>query len=223
MYDAVNRGFKRASGELLAYINCDEQYLPTALSRVAAFFDQHPQVDVVFADAVVVDARGNYLCDRKAITPRKYHTMVGNSLSFLTCSTFMRRRVIHDAGLYFNASLRDLGDCDWALKLIESGVCTAVLREVTTAFTDTGFNMNLMPNARREARELFESAPLWSRRLRPLILLHHRLRRLFAGAYSTKPYEYSIFTNDSPRQRRTFSVTRPTFRWTRVQATPPAS
>src|SRR6266480_7414531 len=28
MYDAVNRGFQRSSGELLAYLNCDEQYLP---------------------------------------------------------------------------------------------------------------------------------------------------------------------------------------------------
>src|SRR4051812_12173129 len=52
MYDAVNRGWKRANGEILAYINCDEQYLPGALQKVWDFFQANPAVEVLFGDIV---------------------------------------------------------------------------------------------------------------------------------------------------------------------------
>ena len=48
MYDAVNRGLRRATGQILAYLNCDEQYLPGTLAAVADYFSRHPEVDVVF-------------------------------------------------------------------------------------------------------------------------------------------------------------------------------
>jgi glycosyltransferase involved in cell wall biosynthesis len=201
MYDAVNRGFRSAQGECLAYINCDEQYLPGALQKVAKFFDTHPETDVVFADAVVVAADGSYLCDRKAITPQKAHTMVGGSMSFLTCSTFMRRQAIIEGGLFFNDTLRDLGDGDWAVKLVEKRVPMGVLREFTTAFTETGANMNLLPNAHREKQEFYQRA-WWARWFQPWCS-----RTFDYAAYWRRlhhvSYQYSIHTRNGG-QRQTF-------------------
>ena len=45
MYDAVNRGMRKARGEIIAYINCDEQYLPGALKAVEEFFARNPEVE----------------------------------------------------------------------------------------------------------------------------------------------------------------------------------
>ena len=215
MYDAVNRGFRRSRGDILAYINCDEQYLPGALKKVTEYFGQHPDVDIVFADAVVINSDGSYICDRKAIIPQRAHTMVGGSMSFLTCSTFLRRHVIMERGLFFNDTLRDLGDGDWAVKLIDNGLRMGILREFTTAFTETGTNMNLLPNAVREKKEFYQRAPWWAQRFQPLVVAHFRLRRALAGAYRTKPYEYAIYTNEHPQSRKTFRVKNPTFRWKR--------
>lgn len=215
MYDAVNRGFRRATGDILAYINCDEQYLPGALRKVKDYFEEHPEVDIVLADTLVVDPQGGYLCERKALIPQLCHTRVGNTLSFFTAALFLRRRVLDQHNLYFDTRLRDLGDVDWALRAIRAGVRFGVLREFTSAFTDTGENMNLLPNARREAQEMRASAPAWMRATAQLWVAHYRLRRLFAGLYVCKPHDYAIYTSDSPAQRKLFHVENPTYRWRR--------
>src|SRR5262245_13376633 len=71
MYDAVNRGLARAQGDFLCYLNCDEQYLPGTLRAVGEFFDTYPEIDVVFADFIVVNPSGEYLFHRKVQTPLK--------------------------------------------------------------------------------------------------------------------------------------------------------
>lgn len=215
MYDAVNRGYRRARAEILSYLNCDEQYLPGALTRVLGFFQQHPEVDILFGDCLVVDAAGDYLCERRALTPQLIHTWTASNLAFLTAATFIRRRVLDQHQLWFDANYRDAGDQDWALRLVQAGVKTAVLPKFLSVFTETGANMNLGANAARERRAFHGTAPIWARWLSPLALVHFRLRRWQAGHYRCRPHDYAIYTQDQPNQRRNLHVTKPTFRWVR--------
>ncbi len=211
MYDGINRGLRRAEGEILAYLNCDEQYLPGALAKVARFFEQHPQIDVLFGDVVMVDAEGRYLYHRKMQTPLKYHTWTCH-LSTLSCAMFFRRRIVFDYGILFDPVLRDVGDGKWMLRLLQRRAPMAALGQFTSTFTYTGANMSVGPNARRENCELFQSAPFWARRLKPLFILQHRLRRWAGGMYRQAPFAYEIFTLASPDRRQRCEVSRPAYR-----------
>ena len=211
MYDAINRGMRRAGGEILAYLNCDEQYLPGALAAVAGFFERAPQVEVLFGDVVMVDPEGRYLYHRKVQTPLKYHTWTCH-LSTLSCAMFFRRRLVSEEGLLFDPRLRDVGDGEWMVRLLRRGVRMAALGQFTSAFTCTGANMSKGPNALRENRELCQSAPSWARALKPLFVLQHRVRRLLGGMYRQKPFSYEIFSQASPDRRQRRDVSHPTFR-----------
>ncbi len=211
MYDAVNRGLRRARGEILAYLNCDEQYLPGALRAVHDFFAQHPDIDMVFADMVVINPTGNYICHRKAMVPLRAHLWL--RFPAFTCSMFFRRRMLDQSGLYFDTRWRIAGDLFWVMKLLEQGIPMSTMRLFASAFTVTGKNMALQLSAMLEDQQKHEMTPFWVRKFAPAVVLHHHLRAVAHGLYFQKPFAYSIYTLGQPEHRATFEVLHPTVRW----------
>jgi glycosyltransferase involved in cell wall biosynthesis len=211
MYDAVNRGYQRATGDILAYLNCDEQYLPGALAAVREFFEQHPHIEVVLAGSIITDGDGNYLCHRQLLPPNPRH--IWFRFPFLTSSVFIRRRVIHERRIVFDPRWRDLGDFHWALALLKNQVPMAAFDRFTSTFADTGENMNCKPNAIREKKATDRMIPLWLRPLKPLWIASHLRRRYQAGHFRAKPMSYEIYTKRSPERRVNFDVLNPTAVW----------
>ena len=211
MYDAVNRGFRRATGDILAYLNCDEQYLPGGLKAVHDFFEAHPQIEVALAGTIVTDGVGNYLCHRHSLVPHPQH--IWFRFPLLTSSVFIRRKVIFERGLLFDTRWRDLGDFHWMRTLTQNRVPMAVCDAFTSVFADTGENMNLKPNAIREKAETDRMIPGWVRALKPVWVIQHRLRRLAAGHFNLQPMSYDIFTLPDPARRVRFDVAKPTAVW----------
>ncbi len=213
MYDAINRGLRRASGDILAYLNCDEQYLPGALPLVQRYFADHAEVDVAFGDAVVVAADGSYLCHRRSLLPGKRHTQVSGALCVFTAATFFRRRLLDRGGAYFDPRLRALGDAHWVLERLERGATMGLLRAFTSTFTAAGERLSHSLEAQSEREALRRSAPAWARALRPAIIAHHRLRKWWSGGYRQEPFDYALFTVASPDRRVTVHVGKPSAIW----------
>jgi glycosyltransferase involved in cell wall biosynthesis len=211
MYDAVNRGYRRATGDILAYLNCDEQYLPGALAAVEKFFLNNPGVEVLLAGSIVTDGDGHYVCHRHGMVPKPHH--IWYRFPALTSSIFIRRSVIEKRGIFFDTKWRDLGDFHWMLELMRQRVPMADDPVFTSVFADTGENMNLKPNAVREKKETDAMIPAGVRLGRPLWILNHRLRRILHGHFSLKKTSYAIYTKASPGRRLTMDVPHPTAIW----------
>jgi len=211
MYDAINRGWQRAGGEILAHLNCDEQYLPGAIAAVADHFQSHPETDILVADTVIVDADGKFLCCRKCIEPIPVLIWLYNPT--ITSSLFIHRRVIENHRLLFDTRWRYLGDAFWMAEAVKRKLNFAVLRRYTSTFADTGENLCLFPDAQREREIKVEMTPAWIRRCSwPLVQLS-RTRNLLRGLYHQKPFNYALYTQASPERRVDITVENPTCRW----------
>jgi hypothetical protein len=56
--DAINKGFARASGDLVAWLNSDDFYHPEALRSAVQIFDENPDVVLVYGNMLAVDENG---------------------------------------------------------------------------------------------------------------------------------------------------------------------
>lgn len=213
MYDAINRGFKRTTAPICAYLNCDEQYLPGTLATVARFFAEHPQVDVLCGDFVLTDNHGRALSYRRVVTPRRWHTRLCH-LGVATCAIFFRRKLI-EQGFLFRPDLRIVGDAEWICRLLDVGFRFAVLPQPLSVFAMTGTNLSVLEIAVQEQA-------VFSPRLGPVLPVARLAgravnfaRKLLAGAYVPRKLDYAIYTHESPVRRVAFTGQRPGTGWSR--------
>lgn len=56
--DAINKGFARATGEIIAWLNSDDYYLAGAVSAAVKIFEEYPEVVLVYGNMLAVDENG---------------------------------------------------------------------------------------------------------------------------------------------------------------------
>ena len=181
MYDAINRGFRKAGGEIIAWLNCDEQYLPHTLQRVSRYFDDHPETDILFGDIILVSEVMTPLAYRRAVMPTLGHIRYSH-LSTFSAATFVRRRVLDD-GHYLQTRWRTIADAVWIEELLKAGYRAATLHEPLTVFCMLGTNLG-------QSALLFEERRAWERETGATskwrkfwYIMQYRLERLRVGAY----------------------------------------
>jgi hypothetical protein len=55
--EAINKGFRIAKGEVVAWLNSDDMYLPGALRKVGRYFADHPEVAMVYGEGYMIDEK----------------------------------------------------------------------------------------------------------------------------------------------------------------------
>jgi len=95
--DAINKGFEHSHGEILAWLNSDDMYIPGALTFVAEYFALHPEVDMIYGDVDIIDENGNYLY-RFVCREYDFKELLSNRLVIPQSTAFFRRHCLDVVG-----------------------------------------------------------------------------------------------------------------------------
>lgn len=117
--NAINRGMRHATGDLLAYLNSDDLLLPGSLAYVARFFATHPEVDVVYGHRVLIDDDGLDI-GRWVLPPHDDHILA--YVDYVPQETmFWRRSLWERVGGQLDEAFHFAMDWDLILRFREAG------------------------------------------------------------------------------------------------------
>jgi glycosyltransferase involved in cell wall biosynthesis len=111
---AINKGWRRARGEIIAYLNSDDTYLPGAIEKAVAALRGDPDAGAVYGEGYHVDEGGRVI-ERYPTEPFDM-TRLGQTCFICQPTVFLRRDVVERLG-YLDESRRYCMDYDLWIRL----------------------------------------------------------------------------------------------------------
>jgi len=125
--DAIDKGMKMATGEIVGWLNSDDLLLPGALRTVAEAFAQHPDAVAVYGAGRKIDATGARL---KSVPARAFdRERLRTALYMLQPATFFRRKTYLEVG-GLDHDLHYAMDWELLLRLSRRGEIAAIEQEL---------------------------------------------------------------------------------------------
>lgn len=120
-YATMNEGLSAAKGEVICFVSADDLISPGAVRSVMNFFARSPYYDGVFGITNYIDVDGHLLpylvpFRRAPLSFYPYFAHISH------CSLYIGRLALHKYSLFFDPSLRFVGDYDWLIRIHKSNL-----------------------------------------------------------------------------------------------------
>jgi glycosyltransferase involved in cell wall biosynthesis len=137
--DALNKGFRRASGDIVGWLNADERYLTPCFHKISEYFRMHPTVDVAYGNCRYIDENGRVFKIVKALEFDLFLTKYLPFMDIFTCTCFFRRRIFEENN-YLKLDYDYIMDREFFIRLAQKGYVFRHLNEFFGDFRYTGYN-----------------------------------------------------------------------------------
>lgn len=116
--EAINKGFRKATGEIVCWLNSDDIFIKDALHKVVKFFNENPELELVNGQLVLIDEQSRILSSNFNIEQKKWYAL--HSIYYISQpSLFWKRAIFERVGFLredFHASM----DLDFLIKIFKN-------------------------------------------------------------------------------------------------------
>jgi glycosyltransferase involved in cell wall biosynthesis len=141
MSDGINKGFRRAKGKWVMWLNADDTLVPGALAAVKACADANPDADVIYGCWDFMDADGRFM-RRMTLFPFNRGMLSNLGCYIASTSTFFRRGTTIEQGFYLNIGFKTVMDGEYYCRLAHAGKKFVYLPKVLACFRLHDFSIS---------------------------------------------------------------------------------
>ncbi len=116
--DAINKGFKKATGEVVCWLNADDEFMPGTLHTVADYFERYPETQLLYGDAETVDEKGRAYGRRGNVRATTFEELASQGDFIVQPAAFWRSTLFNDVG-FLDTSLRYCLDYEFWLRVAQ--------------------------------------------------------------------------------------------------------
>ena len=113
--DAINNGFKIATGDIINWINSDDVLAKNSLNSISKYFLLNPKTDIVFGKCPLIDENDNIIKHRNIISFSS-KALWAPSATLIQPATFFRKLILEEIG-YLDQSINFVMDQDLYLRM----------------------------------------------------------------------------------------------------------
>ncbi len=112
VYDALNTGFARSTGDIMGWLNASDQLHVKSLFAVGSIFATLPDVEWITGRPTGYNSAGMTILVKDLPRWSRFRFLAGANRYIQQESTFWRRSLWNRAGGCLDSSYRDAGDCE---------------------------------------------------------------------------------------------------------------
>ena len=128
--DAINKGMKKATGEIVAWLNSDDFYYPGTLQTIADAYATHPEAGLFVGNGTLNDKSGRKIRTYSDGVGFDFDVLLKGSNFILQPSTFINRKVFSDVG-YLDETLYYTMDLEFWLRVGEKYPVVTIDKELS--------------------------------------------------------------------------------------------
>jgi len=140
---AINKGFRRSTGEIVAWLNSDDVYATNAIKNQVKLLQNNPDVILVYGDAIIEDEVTGIKEKFKSAEPFDYYRLIHVNHMIMQPTTFWRRQLFDKIG-YLDESLNFTMDWEFWIragkehKILYNPITIARAKDYKTTKTFSG-------------------------------------------------------------------------------------
>lgn len=117
---AINKGFKKAKGDLVCWMNSDDVFCKDAFMKVAELCEEHPDTDVFTGDKIHINQKGKELFVQR-YAPYRLYTFANDKMAMCNQACFWKRSVFERIG-FLDESIQFAMDYEYFVRMGVAGL-----------------------------------------------------------------------------------------------------